>query len=940
MHFNKRFFVASLSIALAAGMPCTAVGKFHSPANEKTEINGIITGRVVDSDHNALPGATVTIKGIKGVFTSDVNGNFKLPNLKSGTYEVTVSYVGFAPVSKTLRITEGSLDEEFVLRDVTTLSEVEVIGAFHGQRRAMQLQKQHMGITNVVSAIQMGKFPDQNIGDALKRISGINVQYDQGEPRFGQVRGTSADLSSVSVNGNRLPSAKDDTRNVQLDLIPADMIEGIEVNKVVTADMDGDAIGGAINLVTKNTPYRRVLNITAGTGGTLISGKPLLNLGGTWGKRFVNDRLGIMASASYQVTPAGSDNVQFSYVQGDEPGTVALKEAQVRQYYVTRERQSYSLSLDYKFSPLHKISFKGLFNRRNDWENRYRLSYKKLNEKAKKQSVVLQTKGGAGNSRDARKEISQTMDFTLDGEHDFGILETDWAVSFSRATEDRPDERYIGVKLSDGTDWASTFNDVGARHPYSTMAVPSTDNDGWKLDELTNTNQQVEEDEWKTRVNFKLPISKGNFGSTLRFGAKFVSKTKDFDISQLSYGKDFAPDWRSDLCNGIREGYYPGCQYPLHQPFISKGYLANLELPEAEGEHVLEEEAAAYNATERITAGFVRFDQKFSEKVSATIGLRVENTRLHTDGKIYTVDDEDNEQLEPTGEYHHYYTDILPSFLLKYAITPESNLRFSVTRTMSRPKYSAMIANRSYSLADRKGWIGDPDIDPSGAWNIDLSADNYFKGVGLVSAGIFYKDIHHVNVETESFYTGSELGLSKDYADEMFSMTQNINAYDARVLGVEVAYQRDFGFIHPALKSLGLYGNYTYTHSWTHNYNPRLGMAEGTEMPMAGNPAHTANLSLCFEKAGWKARVSYNYASSFIDKLNMECRDLDRYYDAAHHLDANASYTFGRKARLTVYGEATNLLTQPLRYYQGTVHRTMEAEYYGVRINAGIKLSL
>ena len=72
----------------------------------------------------------------------------------------------------------------------------------------------------------------------------------------------------------------------------------------------------------------------------------------------------------------------------------------------------------------------------------------------------------------------------------------------------------------------------------------------------------------------------------------------------------------------------------------------------------------------------------------------------------------------------------------------------------------------------------------------------------------------------------------------------------------------------------------------------------------------------------------------------MECRDLDRYYDAAHHLDANASYTFGRKARLTVYGEATNLLNQPLRYYQGTVHRTMEAEYYGVRINAGIKLSL
>ena len=104
-------------------------------------------------------------------------------------------------------------------------------GAFQGQRRAINSQKNTHGITNVVSADQVAKFPDSNIGDALKRINGINVQYDQGEARFGQVRGTSADLSSVTINGNRLPSAEGDTRNVQLDLIPADMVQTIEVNK-------------------------------------------------------------------------------------------------------------------------------------------------------------------------------------------------------------------------------------------------------------------------------------------------------------------------------------------------------------------------------------------------------------------------------------------------------------------------------------------------------------------------------------------------------------------------------------------------------------------------------------------------------------------------------------------------------------------------------------
>ena len=98
------------------------------------------------------------------------------------------------------------------------LQEVQVKGAFQGQKKAINTQKNNLGITNVVSADQVGKFPDSNIGDALKRISGINVQYDQGEARFGQVRGTSADLSSVTINGNRVPSAEGDTRNVQFGL--------------------------------------------------------------------------------------------------------------------------------------------------------------------------------------------------------------------------------------------------------------------------------------------------------------------------------------------------------------------------------------------------------------------------------------------------------------------------------------------------------------------------------------------------------------------------------------------------------------------------------------------------------------------------------------------------------------------------------------------------
>lgn len=912
-------------------------------AEETLENNsGLVTGQITDAEKQILPGASIIVEGMHAGVTSDINGFYTIANLKPGTYTLKVSYVGYSPKEMTVTIANGKvLTRDVVLDEGAELKEVEVLGAFSGQRKAFQMQKAAMGVTNVVSADQVGKFPDSNIGDALKRINGINVQYDQGEARFGQVRGTSADLTSVTVNGNRLPSAEGDTRNVQLDLIPADMIQTIEVNKVVTSDMDGDAIGGEVNLVTKSTPSHRILNFTAGTGYTWISEKPQLNLGATWGQRFFNDKFGVMASASYQYAPGGSDNTEFEYVEKD--GKVVLNEAQVRQYYVTRERQSYSLGLDYRFSPLHKISFKGIYNRRNDWENRYRISYKKLASDPSSQSVVIQTKAGSDNNKDARLERQQTMDFTLDGEHQFGRLNVDWASSFSRATEDRPNERYIGWKLkgSDDLDFGAAMEDAGKKQPYCSLAIPSFDEGKWKLDEFTNSDQSISENEIKERINFSLPLVSGKFGNTLRFGYKYTNKHKKRNTEYYDYtdaADKYLSDWKDNLSTQVRSSFMPGSQYPIGTQFVSKGYLGNMDFDKADGQELLEEEAGNYKATEQIHAAYLRLDQRLGAKLTATAGLRMESTRLKTSGVNYMVDEEEEESLTPTGEFRNNYTNWLPSLLLKYTPDDNSNVRFSITKTISRPKYSALVANKSFNLADQEATIGDPNIKPTEAWNFDLSADYYFKSIGMVSLGLFYKDIKNVNVETLGYYTGEELGLAGN--GELFEVTQNMNAYDARVFGVEVAWQRDFGFIAPELRCLGFYGNYTYTHSTTRNYNPRLGIEDGDDVKMAGSPEHTANASLYFEKNGVNVRLSYNFASDFIDMMNTGSRELDRYYDKVNYLDLNASYTWGKNTKFTVYAEANNLLNQPLRYYQGESKRTMQVEYYGVKVNAGIKISL
>ena len=929
----KKIVVAALLMLSMLG------GSIYAGVNETVVKQGAIRGRVVDAEENTLPGASVYIENLKTGVISDVDGFYTLANLKPGTYTVRVTYVGYSPVEMTVTVPEGrTLEKNIVLNDGLELQEVQVVGVFGQERKALSMQKNAMGVMNVVSADQVGKFPDSNIGDALKRINGINVQYDQGEARFGQIRGTSADLTSVTVNGNRLPSAEGDTRNVQLDLIPADMVQTIEVSKVVTSDMDGDAIGGAINLVTKNTPYHRVLNITGGTGYTWISGKMQWNLGATWGDRFFNDRLGIMIAASYQYAPGGSDNTEFEYEVNDD-GDVELTKAEVRQYYVTRQRQSYSAAFDYKFNENHSISFKGIYNRRHDWENRYRVQYKKLTSKASKQSVVVETKGGADDTKDARLELQQTMDFTLDGEHLFGALKMDWAASYSRATEERPNERYAAL-VYEGEDYGSTFVNQGTKQPYSTQALPSITDSGWVLDELTNEDEDIVENEYKVRVNFELPLSKGDYGNKLKFGGKFTSKDKSYKKTFYDYDPDILSSWSDNLTTQIRDGFMPGDQYPLNTPFISKSYLGSIDFSKYEGEENYSEEAGNYEATENIWAGYLRFDQKLGRNLDLTVGLRVEHTTLKTSGYNYNVDEDENESLTPTGEYKNNYTNLLPSVLLRYKLGEDGNVRASYTRTLSRPKYSALIANKTINIADEEAEIGDPNTKPSTSDNLDLSIDYYFKSIGLVSAGLFYKNVKNVNVEAVGYMTGDELGLGSAYADTKFEVTQNVNAYDARIWGIELALQRDFGFIHPSLKCLGFYGNYTYTHSSTRNYNELLGVEDGDDVKMAGSPEHTGNVSLYFDKWGVNVRLSYNTASSFIDEMNLGSRELDRYYDSVNYLDLNASYTWGKKVKTTIYAEATNLLNQPLRYYVGKSNRTAQVEYYGVKVTAGVKVNL
>lgn len=890
---------------------------------------GEIVGCVVDEMKNSLPGAEVSVDNRQWSISTDIDGKYRLQGIEPGTHKLLVSYLGFLPFTRDIIVKDGEAIEcEIVMKEtVRQLDEVVATGVFSEQSKAINRQRSNLNVTNVVSSEQSGKFPDSNIGDALKRISGINVQYDQGEARFGQIRGTAADLTSVTVNGSRLPSAEGDTRSVQLDLIPTDMIQSIEVNKVITPDQDGDAIGGSINLITKSNPHRFFAKAFAGTGYNWVSRKMMSNFGLTVGNRLFDDKFGVTISASYQNSPGGSYNTEFLW-EKDDAGKVYINDYQIRRYYVTRERQSYSLSLDYNFNSNNSIYFKGLFNNRNDWENRYRTTLKDLSSDGVG-TVRVQTKGGTPDNRNARLERQQTMDFTLGGNHKIGIFELEWKGGYARATEDRPNERYIDFQLKK-QHFALDISDP--REPFASPldGYTMTLNKEFSLKTLSEQQQKIKEEDLKFAIDLETEIGRN---SKLKFGAKIVNKTKHRDIDFYEYTpvdkKEFKSDALAHVCDQYTSHYMPSAKY---NPgiFVEKQFLGSLQLNDPalfEKNQVAEELAANYKARETVASGYFRFDTRLTDNLQLMSGLRIENTSLKYTGRDY---DDEIGQVRVTPAETSSYINFLPSLLLKWNVNKDYIVRASYTQTLSRPKYSALVPGMTIKRSDNEVKIGNSNLKPTVSHNFDLHNEYYFRSVGLVGVGFFYKKIEGFIID--------EVRYNTEYQGNVWNkITQPKNAGNANLFGVEMSLQRDFGFITPALKCIGFYGTYTYTHSRVSDFNFE-GREKEKGLRLPGSPAHSANASLYLEKAGVNLRLSYNYASAFIDEMGVSSF-YDRYYDSVNYLDLNLSYTFGNKLKCTIYAEANNLLNQPLRYYQGSKDYTMQAEYYGVKVNEGVKVS-
>ena len=917
----------------------------------------VLSGKVTDADDKlSLPGAMIQIVGENKYTTSDYTGNFEFLNINAGTYQVSIKYIGYSAMTQEITVESGKNNVlNFALKvSGTQLDEVVVGDNLKGQAKALNQQKNNKNIGNVISSDQVGRFPDANVGDALKRVPGITMQNDQGEARNIIIRGLAPSLNSVTLNGDRIPSAEGDNRNVQMDLIPSDMISTIQVSKTLTPDMDADAIGGSVNLVTRSSPNGERISATLAGGYLPIRDKASFTAGLVYGNRFFDNKLGAIFSGSYNNVDYGSDNIENEWVK-DDFGNEFLQASEIRKYDVQRIRRSASFAFDYKFDENNTIFANAIYNWRDDRENRFRTTYDDIEavyDAADESKIVRfegrvkrQTKGGIDNDRNKnrRLEDQRVQNYSLRGEHLIGSkLDLDWSANYSNAREYRPEERYIEYRQK-GLDLTQDLSDT--RFPLVTAEGESLDK--FKFNSVSENTNDTSESEFGAKVNSRFPFTiipseKGRIRTGLRLRLK--EKKRD----NIFYAYEPTGDGMK-LLSGVPTSYFdgkdfnPGTQY-VPGTFASAAYLGGLDLNNSslfdKETDPAEYLTTNYNAKENIYAAYIRWDQDFNDKLSMVLGFRAENTHIDYTGNRVL----DEEELETTVNNTNTYTNVLPSLTLQYNATKDLILRAAATTALARPDYYALAPYVNNIAADKEITAGNPNLDAAYAYNYDFMAENYFKSVGLISGGVFYKKIHDfIYNYSDNQYTADEFAVDFPNqenpipAGEKWSFVQPKNGDTVDVYGFEFAFQRQLDFFASKfLKGFGIYLNYTYTKSEAKGIADEDGN-ERKDISLPGTAPHMFNGSLSWENKRFSARISTNFTSDYLDELGSEAYN-DSYYDKQFFLDANASYKITKNLR--VFAEANNLTNQPLRYYQGVEGHTKQAEYYQARYNLGLKFDL
>jgi TonB-dependent receptor len=901
-----------------------------------------IAGKVTDaSTGEQLPGANVFLDGTSIGVATDRFGNYRIEKIPLGTYTLKTRYIGYEEYSTEVTLTNAnttlSLDIQLNLTAVE-LEDVVVSGLRQGQVKALNQQMNAANIKNVLSNEEMEKFPDMNTAEALQRIPGVAITRSLGEGQFIFLRGTEPRLTNVTVNGQKLATPREQDRFIGLDIVNASQLSSIEVSKANTPDMDGAAIGGTVDLVTRSAfDYEESrLKINLGSGYQQLGGDPLYRGSVNYSTLLGDSKtVGVSVDASWYRNAITSHSNEFDWdnvedVNGNEI-PFALADYRLYNYETIRDHIGFNAQLEFRPSENGRYFVSGMYNRRSDDLTRNMLRYRF--DRGDFLNPTTISEGRAAFELNYRNEIQNLYGFTAGGENKFGLLDLDYTFSYSHGEEETGDDGQLksefqvrnisyALDLSDRDFPGVTTTNVD----QDFLLNPSNwNNDGQDFRERSSSNDYM-----LGTINLKYPYSLGQYQADIKAGAKITIDQKERSSRRYDY------NWRGDditmanfgatnetVEDFLLDNYLFG---PIMEGGPTVDFLMNNVDPNDKFriENISDDTdglGGTYDASENIYAGYIMTTINFNN-LMVLAGVRAEMTQTTYDGLELLFDDDGQIVSTTDVSNDNDYTNIFPALHLKYKISPYTNLRLAYTQGIARPDYFDLAPYRWIIPDDDEIIAGNPNLEPTEAKNVDLMFGHYFQGIGAINAGVFYKKLDKVIYEVAERIEGG----SYDGYDEL----KKVNGGGADLYGFEISWLQQFTFLPGILSGFGVYANYTYTET-----DVDLTFSDRDVLP--GQAGDVGNFGLSYERDNLTARLSLNYTSEVLVQVESD-ENFDRWNDERIQLDFSGSYEF--IPGYEFYLDVINITNSSQRVYYHVTDRPRENQYYSWSLRSGFKINI
>ncbi|HLM99101.1 MAG TPA: TonB-dependent receptor [Bryobacteraceae bacterium] len=916
--------------------------------------NGSVSGTVTDTGKGVLKGANVDIQPSGKPTATDNQGEFTIVGLAPGEYILTISYVGLDPFSQKLTVTAGQTTRvEAELKVATQANSVTVTAErVHGEAEAINRERTAENILQVLPHDVIVSLPNANVADAIGRMPSVTIERDEGEGKYVQVRGTEPRYTNVTVDGVNLPAPEGGTRQIKLDVIPSDLVESVEINKTLLANMDGDGIGGSVNLRTKTAGEQPTISLFGIGGHTpILDGRNAYQSGATIGKRFGKEKkLGVLFGFAYDWNGRGIDDVEPSPLAIQcSPGNCGSPSANapyfgtynnegIREYRYYRTRYGFTGSIDYKFSDNFNIWIRGLYSHFDNWGDRSEIT-PQINS-----FTTSPYQGGAdGNATydtEIRRPVEVIGSLATGGRRDFGTAWLIWEFSVGRSSAE--DHGYSTATFVPGPN--SPINAVQYGLNFSNPYVPVFNvQNGVNIYDATQYYLQGLDigRSYSPQVNINGAVSLakqyhlgGHYG-TFEVGGKLRNAHKFQEFKDPVYTAINPTQFAlSSFPVSLQNKTYYNGYYTAPALYNYSSILAAVNgNPNAFSVDYspLNQVESNNDIIERVGAGYVMNTINF-DRWRLNTGIRFETTTEYAAG--YQVITDPNNPLGYSGvtplHVNSTRVDPLPSAELRYRTTSDSDIRFAYGRGVARPQFGDLAPSLTVDDANKRISVGNPALKATHADNFDVLFEEYLKPIGLLQGGFFYKRIDLPIYPIETLLTsGPYTGFRQD---------QPQNGTNAWLYGFETAYQQHLGFLPGLLNGLGISANYSYTASQAN------GVPNRTDNPRLIRQApNTWNLSPTFDRGRLSMRLGVSYNQAFIDAYNYQDGaplgvngpNGDHWFYTHLQVDAQGSYRLNKGFTVVVYG--LNLTNEVFGFYYGSPIWDNQREFYKPTVGVGLR---